>query len=316
MPTTPMRLTLTLLAALVLPAALPAQRDRDDRDDRRRDRAERESTSRIDTTFAFEPRGQVELSSLAGEMTVRGWDRDEARVVATSDGVELRLDASRSRISLREDGGRRGHSDETVYQVTVPYGTRVVMRNTSGDIVARDVRGEVEARSTSGNVTVEGTNGRTIAESISGEIEARRVNGPLRGQSTSGSVKAEDVTGDVELETVSGDVVAKQARASSVRLSTTSGEIEFSGPIDRSGRYEFNAHSGNITLSLPSDASAQVSVQTFSGELDTDFPLTLTPGSGRNPRHFEFTLGGGGARLTAESFSGNINLRRSGSRRD
>ena len=313
-----MRLHLTLVAALLVPAVLTAQRDRDDRKDKdKRDRTCEygecdgdDRRSRIDTTFAFDRRGQVELTAVAGDMTVRGWDRGEARVVATSDRARLRLDASRSRITLREEDGRGRSSDGTEYELTVPYGTRVVMRNTSGDLEVVDVRGEVEARSTSGDVKIEGTSGRTIVESISGEVEARRLSGPVRVQSTSGGVRLDEVSGDVEAESVSGDVELKHARAAFVRLESTSGEIDFAGPLDRSGRYEFTSHSGTITLTVPGDVDAQMSVQTFSGELESDFPLTLRPGSGSRPRRFDFTLGSGGARITAESFSGDVNLRR------
>lgn len=308
-----MRLSLTLhpmvLATILLfPGALSAQRDDDD--DRRR--GER---SRVDTTVALSGRGEVDLTLVSGEIRVRGWDRDEARVRAESESGMLRIESSSSRLRLRhEQRGRRG--DDARYEVTVPYGVRLVMRTTSGDLTAIDVRGDVEARTTSGDVHIEGTRGRTQFESVSGDVEARGLVGPVRGQTISGSVSLGDVEGDVEIETVSGEITVNQNGASFVRLETTSGDLAFTGPLDRSGRYEFNSHSGTITLAVPTDAGAQMSVETFSGELDTAFPLTMTPNSrGGRPRRFEFTLGDGGARVTAQSFSGDINLRRSGASR-
>ena len=75
---------------------------------------------------------------------------------------------------------------------------------------------------------------------------------------------------------------------------------------------EFHSHSGDIRLGIPESSSAQFSVETFSGSLDSEFPITLQPGqrSTGRPRRFEFTLGKGGARVTAESFSGDIVLAR------
>lgn len=308
------RARLVLAAVLLLPGALGAQRrDRyDDEDDARRRGSRGDVLATIDTTVALSGRGEASLTLVAGRVTVRGWDRPQARVRAESEGGTVRFEREASRIALREEQrGRRG--DDTRYDLTLPYGTRLVVRTTSGDVSSVDVRGEVEVRTTSGDVRIEGTSGRTIVESVSGEIEARGLTGPVRGQSVSGDVTLDRVAGDVEVETVSGEIAVNQARASFVRLETTSGDLDFAGPLDRTGRYEFNSHSGTITLALPSEASAQVSVETFSGELDTAFPITLTPGGrGGRPRRFEFTLGAGGARVTAESFSGDVNLRRTG----
>jgi DUF4097 and DUF4098 domain-containing protein YvlB len=334
-------LHLGLIALLFLPAAVGAQRA-DDRQreaqreaqrrerERERDRARRDKDAekasrkayddddddergsrraRIDTTVAFDRRGEVSLSISSGQIVVRGWDRAQARVRAESDDGTLRFDHSPSRLTLRDE---RHGSDDTRYELTIPYGTRLVMRSNSGDLTATDVRGEVEARTTSGDVRIEGTSGRTIFESVSGGIVARNLSGPVRGNAVSGDVQLDGVVGDVEVGTVSGELTLNRARSTYVRLESTSGDLTFSGPLDRSGRYGFNSHSGTITLAVPPDAGAQMSVETFSGELDTDFPITLGPDAGRDrPRRFEFTLGSGGARVTTESFSGDIVLRRS-----
>lgn len=325
-----------LAAALLMPAALAAQsptRDAERAAERReaaRERSRRESdereargeslppgagrrsrSARIDTTVALAGRAEASLAVIAGRITVRGWDRPEARVRAESEGGDLLFEHSSSRLAVLQDERGRGRGDDARIDVTVPYGTRLLLRTTSGDVSAVDVRGEVESRTVSGDVRVEGARGRTLFESVSGEFTARGLAGPVRGESVSGGVTLEEVAGDVEVETVSGEIAVNRARASFVRLESVSGEIDFGGPLDRAGRYEFNSHSGTITLALAPDAGARVSVETFSGAVDTAFPLTLTPGSrDARPRRFEFTLGDGGARVTAESFSGDVNLRR------
>ena len=311
----PRTLRAALVAMLLAPGVLHAQRDRDDYDDdrgrdrdRRRDRGE---VTRIDTTVAFDRRGEASLTLLAGRVTVRGWDRAEARVRAESEGAAVRFEHTRSRLVLREEGrGRRG--DDTRFDLTVPHGTRLVVRTTSGDVSAVDVRGEVELRTTSGDLRIEGARGRTVFESVSGDVLARGLAGPVRGEAVSGDVTLDRVAGDVEVETVSGEVTVSQPRTDFVRLETVSGDLRYAGRVERAGRYEFNSHSGTITLGLPPDAGARVSVETFSGDLDTAFPLTLAPTGDRDgrPRRFEFTLGAGGARVTAESFSGDVVLRR------
>ncbi len=80
---------------------------------------------------------------------------------------------------------------------------------------------------------------------------------------------------------------------------------------DPKGRYEFNSHSGDIRIAVPG-GGATLDVQTFSGDVDSDFPMTLQPGSrsGGRGKGMQFTIGGGGARITAQTFSGDITIQR------
>ncbi|MFL5608884.1 MAG: DUF4097 family beta strand repeat-containing protein, partial [Gemmatimonadaceae bacterium] len=101
---------------------------------------------------------------------------------------------------------------------------------------------------------------------------------------------------------------------------TTSGDVDFSGPIADGGRYEFNTHSGEIGLELPRDVGAQLSVSTFNGEIDSEFPITLKSGTdlgigSAQAKRLTFTLGQGSARIVAETFSGNITIRSTSRRR-
>jgi DUF4097 and DUF4098 domain-containing protein YvlB len=176
----------------------------------------------------------------------------------------------------------------------------------------KGTKGPVDAHSTSGDVTVAEATERIVLESVSGDVHASQLTGEVRAESVSGSVEIRDATGEVRAETTSGDVTLVGVTSRSVFATTVSGEVEYDGTIDNNGRYEFHSHSGDIRLQIPESSSAQFTVETFSGSLDSEFSLTLQPGqraTGR-PRRFEFTLGSGNARVTAESFSGDIVLAR------
>ena len=60
-------------------------------------------------------------------------------------------------------------------------------------------------------------------------------------------------------------------------MESVSGDLSYGGPLDPTGTYDFRAHSGNISLQLPGDVGALLSVDTFSGDIETDFPLTISP---------------------------------------
>lgn len=314
------RLLLAFAAAcLAAPFAADAAgaqrpRDRDRERDRYDERDDRQDVGdRIDTTFAFARGGVVDLTLVSGTIVVTGWERAEARINARSEHGTLRLDVTGSRISL--DLGSRRRQGDTRYEVSVPAGTRVLMRSTSGDLSARGIASEVEARTVSGDVDVDGA-GALAFESISGDVTLRRIAGSVRGSSVSGEVGIEGVTGDVDAESVSGAISVTGARSRSVRAETVSGEVTYAGTIDPSGRYEFTSHSGEIRLVLPDGVGARFGVETFSGEIDSDFPLTMGAGNRDRdrdrPMRMEFTLGAGGARITAQTFSGSILLQKAG----
>jgi hypothetical protein len=51
-------------------------------------------------------------------------------------------------------------------------------------------------------------------------------------------------------------------------------------------------------------------VATYSGSIESDFPITLKPGEhGIGTRRFTFEIGKGDARISAESFSGDVTIR-------
>ena len=95
---------------------------------------------------------------------------------------------------------------------------------------------------------------------------------------------------DLEAGTVSGDATLTFAPAShaSVKLESMSGDLR---------------------VHLPSSVSAHIEATTFSGGIDSDFGKVQTqemgPGSSLDAQ-----AGAGDARINAQSFSGNIELRK------
>jgi hypothetical protein len=301
------RLMQGLLAASAILAAVPVSARAQDYDSYDR------GPTRIDTVVPFSRGGTVELSLLSGRIKVTGWDRQEVKVLATSEHAPLRFSASENRVSLEVE--RRG--GEVQYDVTVPRGTRLSLESLSGTITATGVGGEIEAQSVSGSVQVNDAVGSVDAESVSGGVSVSAANGNVTAQSTSGSVAVRNVTGDIEAESVSGGIALDGIRSSSVRTETVSGPVTYTGSIDAGGRYSFVTHSGVLRLNLPASVGAVFSVETYSGDIDSDFPVTMQPGQGRNSHdRFEFTIGDGKARVSAENFSGKIIINRVGDAND
>ena len=288
-----------LLAAVPTLLAAQGRRDRDDDD----------FQSRLDTTVTLSAGGVVDLALVSGEIKVSSWNRDQVRVSPTSEDGVLRFDATSGRVSLsvRSD---HGHMGDTEYQITIPAGARLITRSVSGDITTSG-GSDVDAHSTSGDLDISNVSGRATLESVSGEVKVRKVGAGLHVNSVSGDITASDVTGDVDAQSISGGIEFDGARSSLIRTQTVSGDTHYAGTIDRNGRYEFHSHSGDVELAIPA-TGVTFDIQTFSGDVQSDYPMTLQPGTEMGRKHMEFSINGGGARITAETFSGDVTIERAG----
>ena len=288
-------------------AAEQRERNSESRD-RVRERAQ-DHDSRLDTLVAFAKGGTVDLGLIAGNIIVRSWTRPEVQIHATLEQGRIESEISSARITLGTRSGR--NIGDGRFELQVPVGTRVIARTTSGDIRVTGVKAPVEARSTSGDIEVEDVAGKVSIESVSGDVRGRKFAGDVHAMAVSGDVELDGITGDIQAGSVSGTISLMNATSKDVRVETVSGDVSYDGSIERTGRYEFKAHSGELHVTIPDGSAASLSLETFNGELQSDFPITIQPssaGSRRTSRRIDFALGGGGARVVLETFSGNITL--------
>jgi DUF4097 and DUF4098 domain-containing protein YvlB len=285
-----------------------AERDRD----RQREREEREKAGVLDTVVAFDAKGSVSVSCPGGAVIVTGAEKNEIRVRARTENGAIRFSSNGMRATLEPASGR-GCSDGH-FEMTVPVGTKVVATSWSGSVSVRGIHGDVEAHAQSGDIQIRDAGARLDVEALSGDVVVTGVKGETRITTVSGSVELTGARGDMEVESVSGDIDLRDVVAKQVRTHTTSGDVSFTGQIIDGGRYEFNTHSGEIVLALPNEIGAELSVSTFNGGIESDFPITLKAGEhgigASQAKRLNFTVGRGTARISAETFSGDITLKR------
>ena len=290
-----------------------AERERLERD---LESGAQERRVRIDTTLALAADATLDLSMVSGTIVVTAWGRPEARLVARAPHGHLDLSASAMRVRLeeiREKRWRRGGDDDGGrVEVSVPRGVRIVARTTSGDLVVRGTTGDVDGSTVSGDIRLEELRGRIDVSTVSGDVVARRVDGDVEVSAVSGDVTLTVLTGSLRASTTSGTLRLEGIEARHVDASTLSGDLDFTGPLDAAGRYEFKAHSGDVVLHLAGAANARFSLETFSGDLDFDFPVTLQPTDrgARRGRRLTFSIGEGGASVLASTFSGDLQIRK------
>ena len=276
------------------------------------ERQERERAGALDTIVTFDAHGTLRVSCPGGTVSVTGAERNEIRVRARTENGGIRFTSNGTRATLEPASGR-GCSDGN-FEVTVPAGTRVSATTWSGALSVRGVHGDIEAHAQSGDVQVRDAGDRLDIESLSGDVVVTGVKGESTINTISGSVTLSAARGNTSIESVSGDVDLRDVIAKQIRLHTTSGDVSYTGAILDAGRYEFNTHSGEIVLALPADIGAELSVSTFSGGIESDFPITLKAGEhgigAAQAKRLNFTVGRGTARIIAETFSGDITLKR------
>lgn len=311
-----MRGVALLALTVALGAATPVEGQQRSRPTRDRDR-DRAPGVVIDTTFAFAQNGTLEvqmphLGRGSGDVTITGWGRSEMRVEGeTAEGMlSITATGQHVEVGTRSD---QGQTRVERLELRVPYGTRIRVNNGNGDVTVSGTRGSIAATSFNGDLTISDATDRLELRTFNGDISATNIDGRVSVNASNGDIDLRTIRGDVEVSSLNGDIDFVDVTSTNVRAKTLSGGITFDGAIERAGEYSFNAFSGSIDMSIPANTGATLSISTFSGTVDSpDFPLTLKPG----PRSKEskgqsmtFDLGGGGARISLESFSGEITIR-------
>lgn len=272
-------------------------------------RSSRESRARTDTTFAFDKSGTINVNAPNGDVVISGTPGNQLHVRSRDDeGVSV--DVSSTRVIIQASS----HGDGV--ELTVPQGARVIVQSRSGDVTVRGTHAAVEVHATNGDIHIDDVVGRLDVGTLSGDITISDIVGDGQIETTGGDVELSNVRGNVGVSTVSGDIRLRGVTSKDVRAKTTSGDVTFDGLIDSAGNYEFSTHSGDVGLHIQRDASAQLTVSTWNGGIDSDFPITLRPGdhsigSGTSKR-FTFEIGRGEARVSAETFSGDITISANG----
>jgi DUF4097 and DUF4098 domain-containing protein YvlB len=298
--------TLSLAAAVALVATAPGAG------------AQASLPRRVDTTFAFAKNGWLDVSIVSGTVVITGTTKPEAHVFARIEDGGIEASYSDGRITLNVRGDRTSRSrrrlGEAQFEIQVPIGTRVMASAVSGDIRVRGTAAEVQANTVSGNLEVVDAADRIEAQTTSGDIRLDRIRGRLRVGTTSGDIELDDVTApDLDLHSVSAGIRIRRLQATNVRIATTSGDVVYDGGVDPKGTYEISTHSGDVRFAVPPNTGADLAVHTYSGSIDSAFPITIQPGENIRPQRrqrMEFSVGGGGARVTITTFSGDITIER------
>jgi hypothetical protein len=280
-------------------------------------------------TVALAKDGKVYLVNISGDIEIKSSKEDQVRIEALKVSEASSLEKAKENAALvpievtseagvvrietkypenRGSWGRESINVSVDYKIWIPEKASAEVKSVSGDVDTAGIGGQVRVKSVSGDVRVLGAVGADI-NVVSGDVTAENIAGDAYLKTVSGTVLATKVKGSVESESVSGDLTLKDvSEARSVSGKTVSGTIAYSGTILPGGNYEFSAHSGNVELRLPAASAFDLEASTFSGVIDSEFQIQVV--GKLSPKEVHGTVNGGGARIRAKAFSGNVEIKK------
>ena len=281
----------------------------------------------FERTVAADPRAVVSACVVSGNLTVRGWDRNEVRArVTDAFQVDLtRIDQGKTQsateLALTGKGSRHTRSASCPpvgnVELDVPRGATVKLQSTNGAISVSDVA-RVDSNSQAGSTEVIKAHGETSLSTIGGEISVRDSTGSFKLHTVGGSIDARDLrpanpADAFDADTIGGEITLNRIQHARLKVNTVSGEVDYTGPVLRGGEYSFQSISGHLRLSLPPNSSFRVSgTLGRAGGFTNDFaPKDTLNGSNRGPtRQLNQTVGRGDASIVLSFFSGSIQIKK------
>jgi DUF4097 and DUF4098 domain-containing protein YvlB len=272
----------------------------------------------IDRRAPADAQGEVEISSVAGEVSVAGWDRNEVQVTGTLGDQVERLDfvsdPKRTVIKVIMKKGSSGWDDdegEAELSIRIPAGSRLTANTVSADLSVVDVRGELRLQTVSGELS---------SEIAAEDVEAKTVSGDLvlRGEGKPAVITVTTVSGDAQVRRAGGEIVASSVSGSlsleldqitRARARTTSGDLELNGALARDARVDAETISGEVDLDFKGPVNAEFEIESFSGQINNCFGASAESTSKYGPgSELHFKQGDGSARVRVQSLSGDIRV--------
>lgn len=275
----------------------------------------------INLRHAASATARVTISNVTGRVTVIAWDRNEIQVSGTlGDGSKpLAITGSDSALAIKVEpqsgsGWLNWSSDrqmsETTLELRVPRAAALNVSVVSAPVIIDGLDGGViEVNSVSGRARINARTPSLTVDSVSGNIELAGHAGTANLQTVSGDILAPTLGSEAKLQTISGHIQADGGPWHKLSLSTVSGDVQLAGSIAPDGNLSIDSMSGNVQLQLPATPGGSLHASSFSGDLRSDFGTPQKPAHGPGSS-LDVTLGSGSGKISIETFSGDLRIRR------
>jgi DUF4097 and DUF4098 domain-containing protein YvlB len=267
----------------------------------------------VDQKRPAAPDAKVSIENMSGSVKVTGWGQAEVQVKGTvGEGAELSFDGPAQNLKIEveaEHGNPMGIKSDL--EVFVPTGASVSIEGFSAAISVAGVAGSVSAETVNGSITQTGPAKGVELQSVNGSIDVTKGGGRVQAEAVNAPVTIRDGSGDLEASTVNGKLLVAGGSYERAKLETVSGGIRFEAGLTARATLGVESVSGPVDLFFPAALGAEFSVSTFSGQIVNELgPAAEKPNKWAPGKELSFTAGSGGARITVETLSGAVNIRK------
>ena len=249
-----------------------------------------------DTLLRVGPGMTLALSSLAGDISVTTWDRNEVRVQAEHDRGDRLIAEMRDATVRLGMSSSESSPAEVEWTLTVPAWLPLELSGVECEITVSGMRSSVRAQNMRGDITVDACEGPLEANSVEGEVHVSNSRGTVTAGSINSVVRIVRATGPVDAQTINGDIQLVKVESSNVDASTVNGRVYYASGYLPRGRYMFSSHNGKLFVPMPDDQHVKVSMSSFQGEVESSIPVpNPAPAPRARGRHFRFVMQDGRA---------------------
>lgn len=294
------------------------------------------AAQKVDKTIEAARDGYVEIEHLNGAAQIKGWDRQEVKVVGTlgdkTDKFIFARDGNEVVIKVkvkRSRGWGNDDDDGDDLQIFVPNNSKlsyssvnaeVELSAIAGGVSVNTVNGAIEANVLAGRIRLESVNGDIRAVKLDGDVKIETVNGDIHSLSSGGKEdNYESVNGDiiitsaskeVRVETVNGDMELTLSLIEHLNVNTVNGSVEARLKLAEDGEIKVSSVGGPVTLLFADNVSARFDIRGHAGgrisnDLSEDKMQKDQYGPGRG---LEFSLNGGNGKVNVSTVSGRVKL--------
>jgi len=268
----------------------------------------------VDQKRPAAPDASVHVENMAGSTKVTGWERPEVQVKGTvCSDCELELSGSDKQLNVEIQSEHvNPMAAKSDLEVFVPSGASVSIEGFAGAISVAGVAGSASAETVNGSITHVGPTKRVDLQSVNGSIDVTKAGGRVHAEAVNGTVTVRDASGELEASTVNGKLLVTGGSFERAKLESVSGGVRFEAALSARATLAVESVSGPVDLFFPAAFGAEFSVSTFSGNIENEFGPAAEKGPNKwSPgKELSFTAGSGGARVTVETLSGAINIRK------
>ncbi len=272
--------------------------------------------------IAADPRGEVDVSNIAGDIIITGWDKPSVSVTADLPSGSQLVKVSggqggRTIVCVTYDSGSCNGGGSFFQRVRsvrlelyVPSGSDIEASGVSADIASHGVTGHQHLHTVSGDIEADLGSGDDEVKSVSGDIHLRGSgqDGTLQVSTVSGDLTVTNVAGELEARTVNGDLHAGLSPARIVRLNTTSGSIGLNAQLSAGGTVEIETVSGGEKVDVAAPGGYAYEASTFSGDIHDCFGQPSDHSQYGPGDRLDGTRGAGNGHVRIRSLSGDIFL--------